>query len=329
MACEKDKLVSVIIPVYNVKDYLSRCVDSVLSQTYNNLEIWLVDDGSTDGCSEICDEYVKNDERIRVIHKENGGLSDARNAALDAMKGDYLMFVDSDDFIHKDMISSLISILKDHDADMVFCDMIEGQESVFPPDDPNNIKKTEQFDKENRYDLLYNEKYRHIADTAWGKLYKKEVYQDIRFPKGKIHEDEFVIHHVLSKCSKIVYFPHMYYYHFERKTSITQKAYSLSRLDVVAALEDRCSFFEEYGEEQYVFLSKRDYLRKVQYHYYSLKKFFPAEKEKYGRIMDSYKKIYNDIRFQMSKADQLRYGLFLNHPSINRVIKNCLGATKV
>ena len=107
MTCERDSVVSVIIPIYNVRGYLSRCIESVLSQTYSNLEIWLVDDGSTDGCDIICDDYAARDNRINVIHKENGGLSDARNAALEVFKGNYLMFVDSDDFIHNEMISSL------------------------------------------------------------------------------------------------------------------------------------------------------------------------------------------------------------------------------
>ena len=209
-------LVSIIVPIYKVEPYLRRCLDSIVNQTYTNLEIILVDDGSPDGCPQICDEYAAKDERIVVIHKENGGLSDARNAGLDICKGEYISFVDSDDWVDERYIEILFDLLTKENADIAI----------------GEIKKTNTFEqylsfKANSFiTYLPTETIKRMfAKTeasfiaACGKIFRSGIFSDLRFPRSKIHEDEYVNYIWFSKSNKVAYTDTILYYYFSRSDS--------------------------------------------------------------------------------------------------------------
>lgn len=323
------ELISVIIPVYNVKDYLDRCIKSVLGQTYSDLEIILVDDGSTDGSSEICDHYVGSDSRVKVIHRENGGLSEARNTALDHMKGAYLTFVDSDDFIHREAIERFYSVAKRFDADLIDCRMEYGCGSVFTAEDLDSEVQALVLEGSDVYFSIFARKHRKRMIPSCSKLYRSSVFQDIRFPAGKIHEDEFVIHHVLGQCKRIVLIEDKLYYHYTREGSIGTSKYSLRSLDALEAMEDRRNYFEKMGDSRLLFLCYKDYLRRLQFHYYSVKKHLPHERDIAEKIRDDYKTIYRQSYKKMNADERIRYGLFLILPGINKHLRQMGGAVKV
>ena len=230
-------IISVIVPIYNVEKYLNRCVDSILNQTFNDFECILVDDGSPDNCGEICDDYAKKDKRIRVIHKENGGLSDARNAGIEIAKGEYLSFIDSDDWIHPQMLEILYYTAINNNVILSACDWcVADKEFDFCTiENP----KVEVF---NGLENLFTKC--DVAVMTWNKLYHKSLFDDIRFPTGRLHEDEFTVHKFLYKAGNIALCREKLYAYFINPNSIMQKTYSLKRLDAICALESQYSFFK-------------------------------------------------------------------------------------
>lgn len=246
-------VVSVIIPIYKVEQYLRRCIDSIVNQTYTNLEIILVDDGSPDNCSQICDEYAAKDKRIIVIHKENGGLSDARNAGLEICKGEYVSFVDSDDWIANSFVEQLVNAVILHDADISVTNFIyEPRSSVAKAKPDSNI---EILDSQQSVKKLWSNDYVTFV-TAWGKIYKASLFTSIRFPKGKIHEDEYTTYKLLYQSKKTVFLNQPLYFYFQRKDSITAKASSNS-LKILDAMIERYLFFKEHNENEIVELCLR------------------------------------------------------------------------
>lgn len=255
-----NELISIIVPVYKVEDYLERCIESVRNQTYTNIEIILVDDGSPDACPQICDRYARQDARIKVIHKENGGLSDARNRGIDAAKGEYIGFVDSDDYIHPEMYMELWQSMKKTGADIAAC----GVEKVSADSKPDvqQIKNnavnvyTGRQAVENIFDgTLYLQ-----SVVAWNKLYKKELFENVRYPVGKIHEDEFTTYVLFYKCNKVVYNTGRYYYYYQRTDSIMGGRKTSFSADGLEAYEQMAAFFEKKGEPHIVQLIKYRYL---------------------------------------------------------------------
>ena len=225
-------LISVIIPVYKVEDYLPRCVDSVLAQTYTNLEIFLVDDGSPDNCGKLCDEYAARDQRIKVIHKKNGGLSDARNAALDVCSGEYISFVDSDDYVSEDFIESLYHAIVRFDAKLAVCGVVRFDES-------GNTSVNYEPSKEEKCVTGLE-----MAETVWrpsacNKLYHKSLFQNLRYPYGKLYEDLFIYHDILSQLETVSFTGKVSYYYFNRPVSIMNKPYDIRNADLIEALDLR------------------------------------------------------------------------------------------
>lgn len=242
-----DKLISIIVPVYNVENYLKRCVDSLINQTYKNLQIILVDDGSKDNCPFICDEYAKTDSRITVIHKKNEGVSAARNRGLDIAEGDYIGFVDSDDYIHPKMYEFLMRAIKENDADL----SLVWYDPVYEAENYNNLINSSQEYRVGRvYDnnedvvmSLYNKEFR-INVGPWNKLYKKSIFKSLRYPTDKIRgEDESVIHIILSLCNKAVVLENKMYYYFQRKGSVMNSNNPQIYIDQINALKERIIFF--------------------------------------------------------------------------------------
>lgn len=294
---QNNKLISVIIPAYKIEEYLSNCIKSVQNQTYNNLEIIVVIDGSPDRCKEIADNYAKKDSRIQVISKENGGLSDARNVGIDLAKGDYIVLVDGDDYIQKDMIALMYRALLEQDGDMTICNIRvvdSNQKEVQDESSPATIKN-EVLSKEELYDRLsVTPNWFYVV--AWNKLYKRELFQSIRFPKGKVHEDEFVIHHLVSKANRIVCIADKLYNYVQVKTSITHNSYDISHMDKVEAFIERAEFFLNNNESLYAFRMLKRARTTLIDGYLALKKNMNQKNQ--DRIMElyeMYKQLYKKI----------------------------------
>ena len=236
-------LVSVIIPIYNVEKYLRRCVDSVISQTYDRLEIILVDDGSPDQCGRICDEYKEHDERIIVIHKENGGLSDARNVALAICKGNYITFIDSDDWVSEFYVEHLVNAEIYTGADLtisMFENVFENHERSKPVS--KDIQSLEIVNTEECYKrLLYQE---GIEFSVWGKLYKRGVMIDLKYPVGKLYEDIPVTTEVIHRSNKIAVIQNVDYYYYFRNNSIQQQEYTHKKMDAIYHVQQMKEFID-------------------------------------------------------------------------------------
>lgn len=241
-----EQLVSIIVPIYNVEKYIKECIDSIINQTYKNLEIILVDDGSPDSCPKICDEYSKKDKRIKVIHKENGGLSSARNAGLDVAKGEYVSFIDSDDIVDEKFIETLYNLCIENNCDISECNFQRFEKDIVKSSNNCEIKVQTNHEMQER---LYIPKYFARGIVVWNKLYKKYLYDDVRFPIGKLNEDEFTTYKVLYKCeTSICVTEEELYYYRVNENSIMGKKFTAKRLDALEAYEERMSFYKNLGE---------------------------------------------------------------------------------
>lgn len=230
-------LVSIIVPVYKVEKYLQRCVSSLLNQTYHKLEIILVDDGSPDNCGKICDNYAAQDNRIKVIHKENGGLSDARNAAIPLAQGVYISFVDSDDWVSEKYVEHLYEAIKKDNSDLAFswfANVFEGQEQDISRHSIAEENNIENYTPLNSHDCLKKMLYQNgVECCAWGKLYKKEIISDLRYPVGKLYEDIPVTYECIKRAKKIAVTSNVDYFYLQRDTSIQYQSFDLRKLDGV------------------------------------------------------------------------------------------------
>ncbi len=254
---QEKALISVIIPVYKVEKYVERCIQSVINQTYENLQIILVDDGSPDNCGKICDEYAKKDHRIEVIHKSNGGLSDARNKGLEIAKGEYIGFVDSDDYIEADMYEVLYNLLKQYNADVSICNFYtvsQGKISIKNADNGINEYNRIEILKEILLD-------RNIQSYAWNKLYKKELFDEIKYPIGKKYEDIGTTFFLLEKCNKVVVTGKSEYYYINRQDSIVNNVTETTITDYIELIMQRYDYIEENIKELSSY--NKDYLKRI------------------------------------------------------------------
>lgn len=234
--------ISIIVPVYNVEKYLNRCVDSILNQTFSDFELILVDDGSPDNCGKICDEYAKKDDRVRVIHKPNGGLSDARNAGIEwALKNsdsEWITFIDSDDWVHHRYLEFLLKAVIENNTLISICKYHSTHNEI--KIDENIIFTSEILDTEEFQIQRFT--YSIIAVV---KLIRKELITDIRFPVGKLHEDAFTIWKLLIKVDSISFVDLELYYYFQNPNSIMHVQWTPRRLDEVQAFEEQIKFYEK------------------------------------------------------------------------------------
>ncbi len=309
-------LVSVIIPVYNVEKYLDRCMRSVLEQTYTNLDIILVDDGSSDGSGIICDRYQGMDGRVRVIHKQNGGLSDARNAGIDAARADYLIFLDSDDFVDREYVSFLYALLREHDADISICRYMrfsgleeigkakKGQEAILF----SNTKALEA--------LLYTPEV--IPQSANAKMYKRELFDGVRYPVGKLHEDIGTTYKLLYKAKKIAYSASQYYFYFQRMDGIVHSEFTERKMDAVDFAEEILGFLEIHAPKLrnaavcYAFSQNVQILMQLPLHddrYKTVKK----------RLMDNIKKYRGTVVFDAKVTLPRRLGALAAYGNLDLV----------
>jgi len=238
-------LISIVVPVYGVEKYLRRCVDSLLSQTYEHVEIILVDDGSKDRCPAICDEYAGKDERVRVIHQENAGLSGARNAGIDAAGGEYLAFVDSDDYVAPDFIESLYQLIEDTGCAIAQCRFAYVQGEALAEEKSQSFRI---YRGECLMEQLYGaEEEATYFVVAWNKLYKRELFGEIRYPLGRIHEDEATTYLLFHEGRKLAFLDRALYGYYTENTGSITASFSKKRLQWLTAHEERIAFFRENG----------------------------------------------------------------------------------
>ena len=277
--------VSIVVPVYNVEKYLQRCVDSILEQTLQDIEIILVDDGSQDDSGQLCDAYAEKDSRIVVVHKENGGLSSARNAGIDIATSPYIGFVDSDDYIDKQMFEKLFNWITDNDADIAMCELCHCYEDKTIKRRTNKefgIVNTEQAIR------LVMEGNKATV-SAVNKLYKISIFDKVRYPVGKLTEDAFVIVEVLMQAQKVVYSTEELYYYVHRKNSITTSGFKKKDMNVLEAYSKNKKLIQQY----YPALLDVAEMRYMWAHFYVLDKMMLSKKVE---AKDIQKKIINTLR---------------------------------
>lgn len=235
-------LISVIVPIYNVEKYICKCVESIINQTYKNLEIILVDDRSPDNCPKICDEYAQADKRIKVIHKENGGLSDARNAGIKVAGGEYISFVDSDDYIEPNMIFDLYNCMITDNSDIASCGVnwVDEDSKIIREDclRQHSVLSGKEAMKELLCDNM-------IKQYVWNKLYKASIINDIPFEKGKCNEDVFWSYQVIGNTNQVSVLPKSCYNYLQRSNSIMGVGYSEKWLDALDANALRCDYIKK------------------------------------------------------------------------------------
>ena len=270
--------ISVIVPVYNVEKYLNRCIDSILAQTFTDFELILVDDGSPDNCGKICDEYAAKDSRIHVIHKANGGLSDARNAGIDwtfaNSDSEWITFIDSDDWIHLKYLETMFNAVLRMNCEICIS-AFEKTDGEPPFVDEDNLS-AEQVDTES----FFCERYVN-AVIACGKLYKKELFRKIRFPVDKIHEDEFTTYKILFVYEKIAFISEPLYFYYNNEKSIMRKDWTPKRLNQIEGIENCMWFLKNSCHKDAYLFSQRLLLYILTEQYYSVQAISIKEKYKY------------------------------------------------
>lgn len=225
--------ISIIVPVYKVEKYLRHCLDSIADQSFTDFEVILIDDGSPDNCGGICDEYAKKDPRFRVIHQENGGISDARNAGLKVVTGKYIGFVDSDDFIEPEMYAVLYRMIQEENADIAVC----GVYNCYGSKRTVSYSAKETFVCDGKQALAIMLEGKKMPATIWNKLYRKELFHNREFLKGKTYEDAFLLPSLLLAADKVAVTTEPFYDYWHRMDSITTCTYSESAWDVIDAYE--------------------------------------------------------------------------------------------
>lgn len=284
----KEPLISVIVPIYNVEKYLDRCIESIVNQTYKNLEIILVDDGSPDNSPKMCDDWAKKDRRIIVIHKENGGLSDARNAGIDIAKGEYIGFVDSDDWIDKNMYKILYTNLIKYEADLSCCEIIRVKN-----ENHSNFRrynnKIELYTQEEYMKIFFKINSQKTVYYAPSKLYKRRLIEKNLYPKGLTSEDVVGTFKVLLNCERIVSINYPYYYYFYNNDSITGGNFTKRDLDLFTIWDIVVNICKS---------SKKEYLKMAEFNrlridYTILMRM--ALQLKYDEIVEKYGDLKNEL----------------------------------
>ena len=240
-------MVSIIVPVYNIKEYLPRCVESLTGQSVEDLEILLVDDGSTDGSGVLCDSLAQTDDRIRVIHKENGGLSDARNAGLVQAQGTWLLFVDGDDYLVPHAVQRLLEQAREN-VDFVQFFYRETEDCLWRGDPNQEACPVEETDRTKLWHRLYE--LGGVAASSCTKLWNRRVFENVRFKKGILHEDAELLNRVLPQCSRVIYTQLELYGYFMRADSIVHSGFRKKSMDVFPIMEGRAQILTEQGCEE-------------------------------------------------------------------------------
>lgn len=286
-----EDLISVIVPIFKVEKYISKCIEHIIKQTYKKLEIILVDDGSPDDCPEICDQYAGKDERIKVIHKENSGPSDARNVGIEAASGEYMMFVDGDDYIELNMVELLYArIIRDR-SDMAIC-------NINYVDERGHVLSFTTSEvgpcvvDQNGFWRVYYEKNSVLCVVPWNKLYRRKLFENVRYKKGKRYEDEYILYDIVSQCDKISFLNERCYFYVQRKDSFMGSEFSINRIDGAEALIERGLCFKNKGQQYFAECSLSGSARIIEKCYYLPNRKDNNVKQQVRYIHNKYRKAY-------------------------------------
>lgn len=313
-----DELISIIIPVYNVEEYLGKCLDSIINQTYSNLEIILIDDGSTDDSGNICDAYANADNRICVIHKNNTGAADSRNVGLDLAHGEYIGFVDSDDWICEKMYETLHKLIKKYNVKISSCER-ENTNRIYPSsygiyDELINKKDAIKA-------TLYPKK---IYNAVWDKLYVKDVFQNIRFPKGSYAEDTPVVYKIIDQFGDIAYTNERLYFYNIRENSVSTSYFNKNKMWHIPMLKERIEFIDK-NYPEYTRLAYKSLIEKLNSYYY-----MTSPDSVYIKFKNEHSQIYSEIKgidsrngiknHEIPIKTRIRHQIIKSAPKFTRVI---------
>lgn len=291
-----EELISVIVPIYNVELYLESCIKSIIGQSYKCLEIILIDDGSKDNSGKMCDEYAMQDSRIIVIHKENGGLSSARNAGLDIATGEYIVFIDSDDMMHPCMIEILYRNISKYGADIAICsykEVDDNKKSSEIKEICANNSREKMYTGRECVEELYAAKLGIDMVVVWNKLYKSQLFKKLRFPEGKIHEDEYVNYQIMYPLEKCIYTNLKLYYYRQRLNSITnRKKFNLQSIDKIEMYKQRLSFFEARADKELYNITLIKFQANLSWIILEMRDSYPDSRTLIRELEDLYKKNY-------------------------------------
>lgn len=314
-------LISIIVPIYNVERYLKKCIDSLINQTYKNIEIILVNDGSKDNSIKICDEYVKSDNRIKLFHKENGGLADARNYGMKFVTGKYVTFVDSDDIISKNMIEILYNNLIENNAQISECEFFRFCNESEISNNINDSKKYTVSNMKDKCKALLQDK---ANSNVCGKLFLTELWNDIEFPKGKYYEDQFTFYKVLFKTNIIVHNKSQLYFYRRNPNSIVASMNKVKAADFIEATENMTdAIVKRYPEFKNEYINMNLITR--------LKVMISINKKEYIKNKDFYKNIDKYIKNnsskiinnnEISKKNKIKVKLYVTNKKIGKFIIN-------
>lgn len=313
----KNELVSIIVPVYNVEKYLERCIVSIVQQTYENIEIILVDDGSTDRSSEICDDWCRRDKRIKVIHRENGGLSAARNSGIDQATGEYFSFIDSDDYVSQYFIEKLVKLLRDNNTRISICNLTY----IYEEDNSERVANVPNGCRTGRKIILEEMEKGIYYGQVMTKLYHKSIFEQLRFPEKRIHEDDFVFHKIFWPLEKVSSTSEGLYYYVQRSGSIMQNVMTVKRLnDWIDSRKERYEFFCEQNDVELLRCTANCYLATIFMAYMRYMDFLPKDKQQ--ALLKEYISVIKNLK--NSKAGNRReiVNYRFKYWKIKKMVKN-------
>ena len=304
--------VSIVVPIYNVEKYIRTCLDSIKTQTYTDFELLLIDDGSTDESGKIADEYALTDDRAKVYHKQNGGLSDARNYGIEKTTGEYICFIDSDDWIESTYLEELVKLADEKQADITICAYKRntGEEAI---EQPKEIEETVETGTE-ALGNIWSSRYGEYV-VAWNKLYNRKLFEENRYTVGMIHEDEAICANLYINAQKVARTNRILYnYRVNNSTSIMTSNYSLKRLDIIKAIEIRMDILKQNGLTAYYEKDSFKYMYKILLNIIEVKR-LPGDnskvlKELKGKYWDKYRESKGFDWSIKRKAGMFFFGLF-------------------
>lgn len=306
-------MISVIVAIYNIEKYIGKCIDSIKNQTFQQLEIILVDDGSTDKSGEICEQYAVSDKRIIVIHQENAGLSAARNKGIRKAKGEYITFIDGDDYIHPQMMEILYRNIKNTGASISIGNYKEVNCLETIAAESLRGQAVKYTGRESCFNLYNNMSV--IFTTAWGKLYSISLFNNIEYPVGKIHEDEYVTYKLLYYSPFIVYTKDILYYYVQREGSITHEKYDERKLTLLEMADQVVQFYHEKDDVELEQLAAERALWIGRDLY---RKYLPAQKECRKKVLKEYRCYLKKYGYLLSKRVRIAGLMFIIVPQMER-----------
>ena len=308
--------ISVIVPIYNVEKYLEDCINSIINQTFKNFELILVDDGSTDRSGQICDKFAQIDNRIKVIHKQNTGQADSRNIAIKMCKGEYIIFVDSDDYIHNKLFEITYKEAKKYNSDLVVYDYIKIGENDNEIKKITNNYEVKKYNNINAINQLFGNKSGQFY-LACTKLYKRNIFDNIEFPKNKIYEDELIMHEVLYISSNVIYIPIKLYYYRMRSDSTVSSSFNYKKLDYIEACYKSMRFFNKLNLD-IKYQSQEKYVYYFFKYYNKSKVLIPDWKVKTRKIKIDFFKSMKILLFSpiFNKKEKISWIVFIIFPKI-------------